>query len=64
MKLVVNIDSRNEREKLKNYLKKYPGKLLIRSSTRPIESLIAFAEHNACRIEKVDIPSRNERNER
>jgi hypothetical protein len=65
MKLILEIENEKEQKKLEKFLKSFSGKITsLRRSTRPIESLLLFAEKNAVHVQKVIIPSREARNER
>ncbi|OHD71503.1 MAG: hypothetical protein A2W19_15970 [Spirochaetes bacterium RBG_16_49_21] len=65
MKLILEIENEKEQKKLEKFLKSFSGKITSsRRSTRPIESLLLFAEKNAVHVQKVAIPSREARNER
>ena len=65
MKVILEIESEEDRKGLEELIKMVPGNIrLVDKKKRPIESLISFAEKNSLPVDKVNIPGRDERNER
>lgn len=60
MKVVLEIETDEDRKGLEELLKSASGKIkMIEKKKRPIESLLSYAETNAYPVDKVIIPGRD-----